>query len=148
MLSRKQLKDNVYMTMAYTAAQLSPCRSRQVGCIILDDRHRVISVGYNGPPRYMKHCSTCERKEIRKDLDLCRATHAEINALVNCYSLRDARKMFVTTAPCYECAKVIANTEIHHIVYDCEYEERTIELFRILDIKIEKIANFSFINFE
>ncbi len=143
MLTRKRLKDATYMTMAYTAAKLSPCLSRQVGCVILDNRDRVISVGYNGPPRYFKHCSVCERTQSNKDLNLCRATHAEINALVNCYSLRDARKMFVTTLPCYECAKVIANTEIVHVVYNEEYEPKTIELFRALDIEIERIANFS-----
>lgn len=143
MPTRKALKDSVYMTMAYTAARLSPCIRRQVGCVILDDRDRVISVGYNGPPRYLKHCTVCERTQSNKDLALCKATHAEINALVNCYSLRDARKMFVTTAPCYECAKVIANTEIVHVIYNEEYEQKTIELFRVLDIEIERIANFS-----
>ena len=56
--------------------------------------------------------------------------------------------MYVTTAPCYECAKVIANTEICHVVYDQEYEDRTSELFKCLEIKFERIANFSQINFE
>lgn len=80
-----------FLSLAKTVATRSPCYRARVGCIITKD-HRVLSTGYNGPPRKMRSCverGYCyrERHNIASGthLELCYSAgaHAEINAIVN-----------------------------------------------------------------
>ena len=61
-----------------------------VGAVIVRD-DAVISTGYNGAPRGKKNCcdiGSCARIEQGlhqgQGYDMCRAVHAEANALLNC----------------------------------------------------------------
>ena len=80
--------DEYFMGLAKYAGTRSTCLSRQVGAVIVKDKHS-ISTGYNGPASGVKHCSElggCIRR-ARPDfksgshLELCPASHAEQNAI-------------------------------------------------------------------
>ena len=83
-------KEDTYLNCAEVFAYRSTCIKRKYGAVIVKD-DAVISTGYNGAPRGKKNCcdtGNCPR--IEKDLhqgqgyDICRAVHAEANALLNC----------------------------------------------------------------
>lgn len=49
------------MRMAKNIAEdNNPCHSRKVGCIIVDKNAKILSTGYNGPPRKTPHCDSKE----------------------------------------------------------------------------------------
>lgn len=83
-------KVDAYLNCAENFAYRSTCIKRKYGAVLVKD-DAVISTGYNGSPRGFENCSdigTCPR--IRKNLHqgegygICRAVHAEANALLNC----------------------------------------------------------------
>lgn len=83
-------KIDTYLNCAEVFAYRSTCIKRKYGAVIVKD-DAVISTGYNGAPRGEENCCDigyCPR--IEKGLhqgqgyELCRAVHAEANALLNC----------------------------------------------------------------
>lgn len=78
-----------YLNRARVAAERSTCLRRAVGAIIVKNDVEVSS-GYVGSPRGMDHCidlKSCLRIELRipsgQQYELCRAVHAEQNAIIN-----------------------------------------------------------------
>lgn len=83
-------KINMYLNCAENFAYRSTCLKRKYGAVIVKD-DAVISTGYNGSPRgYENCCDIGECPRIRLGLHqgegygMCRAIHAEANALLNC----------------------------------------------------------------
>lgn len=115
--------DELFMGMAKVMAQRSSCLSRHVGCIIVDEDYKVLSSGFNGPPRGVPHCIECQREESGKGLDYCFAVHAEQNALLQCPNVSKIHTVYVTSSPCITCVKLLMNTTCQRIVYDEEYPD-------------------------
>lgn len=125
------LRQDIHTTMMATAqlwSHRSTCIRRAVGCVISDDRNRILSVGYNGVPARQSHChdTPCAGATAPsgQSLDLCLAIHAEINALLHCPDIDAARNCYVTAAPCVSCTKAMINTGIRHIYYAEDYPQR------------------------
>ena len=121
-----------FMEMAYLASSRSTCLRRQVGAIIVKD-NQIISSGYNGAPKHIRHCGItgCLREQLNvpsgERHELCRGVHAEQNAVVqaaiNGASIRGA-SLYCTNQPCVICSKILINAEIKTI-YICEpYEDK------------------------
>lgn len=85
----------------------------KVGAVIVDDRHRIISIGYNGFPRGV--ADKTERYEDRPTKHLFVA-HAERNALDNSPMTVEGCTMYVPLMPCNECAKSIIQRGIKRVV--------------------------------
>jgi len=117
--------DEYFMQMAELTAQRSTCLRRQVGAVIVKDRH-IIATGYNGAPRGLKHCEEkggCLRQQLGvpsgQRHELCRALHAEQNAIIQAATLGQSIEdgtIYVTHQPCVICAKMIINAGIKRIV--------------------------------
>lgn len=108
-----------YVSLLGPLAARSTCVRRAVGAILTDERGRVLATGYNGVPRGRIHCidAPCEgARDEKGDTRRCLAIHAEINALVQCRDIDAARTLYVSASPCFECAKVVANTPVCHVV--------------------------------
>lgn len=58
MISTRQI--NKYMAIARTVAEVeTPCYSRKIGAVIVDgNSNKILSIGYNGPPRGIPHPDT------------------------------------------------------------------------------------------
>lgn len=97
--------DEYFLNIAEAVAERSPCLRRKVGAVIVRE-NKIISTGYNGPPSGKEHCKECPREEYKsgEKLGLCRATHAEINALRQTHQ---GDTIYVTTEPCSSCWAVI-----------------------------------------
>lgn len=83
-------KIDTYLNVAETFAYRSTCLKRKYGAVIVKD-DVVVSTGYNGSPRGLENCCDighCPRIELGlhqgEGYGMCRAVHAEQNALLNC----------------------------------------------------------------
>ncbi|MDO4860288.1 MAG: dCMP deaminase family protein [Bacillota bacterium] len=125
--------DEYFMKMAELAATRSTCLRRQVGAVIVQDRH-VIATGYNGAPKGVPHCSEkggCLREQMGipsgERHELCRALHAEQNAIIQAATLAqsiEGATMYITNQPCIICAKMIINAGIERIVVRDGYPDQ------------------------
>lgn len=88
--------------------------STKVGAIIVDDRNRIVSSGYNGPPAgvNLPFLVTSDRKK-----KLICTIHAEENALA--FAWRDVKGMtlFCTRRPCGKCAAMMVQRGIDTVAY-------------------------------
>jgi len=116
--------DKAYMRMALEWAKLSHCNRAKVGCLIVKGK-MIISDGYNGMPSGMDN-----RCEVITPIDGIegageektdwRVIHAEANAILKCArhgTSCEGATLYVTLAPCKECAKLILQAGITRVVY-------------------------------
>ena len=114
--------DEYFMGIAKLAAMRSKDPSTQVGCCIVGQDNKILSIGYNGFPR---GCSDDEFPWAREGKDLetkyFYVTHAELNAILNFRggSLQGA-KLYVSLFPCNECAKAIVQAGIKTVIYESD----------------------------
>lgn len=123
--------DEYFMQIVELIKTRSTCLRRQVGAVIVKDK-RILATGYNGAPVGCQHCSEigCLREKLNvpsgQRHELCRAIHAEQNAIVQAAysgtSVKDAT-LYVTNQPCVLCAKLAINAGITRIVFSGEYPD-------------------------
>lgn len=150
------------MKAASVYAELSTARRLQVGCVIVKD-NTIIGIGYNGMPSgWDNNCEEVEyvlKEECREtdDYMLLRGytetahgwtklhskpevLHAESNALAKVSrstNSSDAATMFITHAPCLECAKMIYQSGIKEVYYKNAYRsENGINFLKKCDVKV------------
>ena len=124
--------DEYFIEIAKLVSTRSNCESRKVGAVITRD-NQIISTGYNGAPKGLHHCidaGGCLRKlkqiESGTRQEICRAVHAEQNAIISAaikgVSIKDGT-IYTNTYPCSICARMLINAEIKRIVYDSDYSD-------------------------
>lgn len=110
--------DKRYLRMALVWAENSYCIRRQVGALIVKDK-MIISDGYNGTPAGFEN--VCEDDNfVTKPYVL----HAEANAITKVAASSNSSSgatIYVTSAPCIECAKLIIQSGIRRVVYSEKY---------------------------
>ncbi len=115
--------DEYFMGIAKMSSMRSKDPNTQVGCCIVSQENRILSVGYNGFPM---GCSDDEFPWDREGEDPLQTkylytTHSELNAILNYTggSLAGS-KLYVSLFPCNECAKAIIQSGIKEVIYDCD----------------------------
>ncbi|MCK4653507.1 MAG: cytidine/deoxycytidylate deaminase family protein [Candidatus Cloacimonetes bacterium] len=121
-----------FMEMAFLISKRSTCLRRKVGAIIVFD-NQIISTGYNGAPKHVRHCydTGCLREQMKvpsgERHELCRGVHAEQNAVIqaaiNGSSIRGG-SLYCTNQPCIICAKLLINAEISTIYIAESYADK------------------------
>jgi len=110
--------DILYIRMARIWAENSYCQRRKVGALIVKDK-MIISDGYNGTPSGFEN--VCEDENgISKPYVM----HAEANAITKVArsgNSSDGATLYITAAPCIECAKLIIQAGIRRVVYAEKY---------------------------
>ena len=113
--------DEYFMGLAHLSALRSKDPNTQVGAAIVDENHRVVSVGYNGFPTGVSD----DEFPWSREADVLTSkyafvVHAELNAILN--SQRSVRgcTIYVSLFPCNECAKAIIQSGIKKIVYESD----------------------------
>lgn len=110
------------MKVAETYATLSSAKRLQVGAIVVKD-NRVISIGYNGMPSGWDN--VCEDENYKSKPEVL---HAETNAIAKLARSNESgldATMFITHAPCIDCAKLIYQSGICKVYYRHTYREST-----------------------
>jgi dCMP deaminase len=137
--------DEYFMEISELVKTRSTCIRRQVGAAIVLDR-RIIATGYNGAPKGTTHCDVagCIREKMKipsgERHELCRAIHAEQNAVVQAaysgVSVKGAT-IYVTCQPCSMCAKSLINAGIVKIIYKGSYpDEMSLELLNEANVEL------------
>ena len=113
--------DEYFMGLAHLSALRSKDPNTQVGAAIVDENHRVVSVGYNGFPTGVSDDEfPWSREGDVLTSKYAFVVHAELNAILN--SQRSVRgcTIYVSLFPCNECAKAIIQSGIKKIVYESD----------------------------
>ena len=113
----------MYMQIAAEAAYQSVSRRRKVGACIVSEEG-LIAIGFNGTPPGADNCCEYEAKTNHIYLPNLETKpeviHAERNALDKLARQDVPTKgaiLFVTTAPCLECAELLASVGIREVYY-------------------------------
>lgn len=135
------------MEKARTMGKRSTCLRRQVGAVIVVN-NREIASGYNGAVAGTPHCDEvgCMREQLRipsgERQEICRAIHAEQNAVIQCALtgvIPYGGTIYTTCRPCVTCAKIIANVGIKRIVYEGDYPDPlALEILKEAEISVNK----------
>ncbi len=138
--------DEYFMEMAVLTAKRSTCLRRNVGAVIVQEKH-IVATGYNGAPRGLAHCGErggCLRQKLGipsgQKHELCRALHAEQNAIIQAATLGqsiEGATIYITHQPCIICAKMIINAGIKKIVVKEGYpDEMSVDILEEAGLKI------------
>ena len=107
--------DSYFMAMCFLIAQRSLDPSTKHGCVIVDDSHTILSVGYNSPPR----------GSFESEIPLTRPEkypfmeHSESNAIIN--AARTGTSLvggtaYITGCPCENCFRKLMGVGIKNII--------------------------------
>lgn len=121
MPEKKQLRyDKAYLGIAKQWGELSHCKRKKVGALIVKDR-MIISDGYNGTPTGFDNY--CEDEE---GYTKWYVLHAEANAILkvaaSTQSCKDAT-LYLTLSPCKQCSKLIHQAGIVRVVFNQTYKD-------------------------
>lgn len=159
---KKQKYNEFYMNLAERVAKMSYAKRLQVGSVLVKNDN-IISFGWNGMPSGWDN--NCEDVETTFDVrDTCNSNdwkyeentkkyyrlktkpqvlHSEQNLLMKLSKSSNSSNgayLFVTHAPCLDCAKLVYQSGISTVYYRNEY--RTDEGIRFLEkcgVKVERV---------
>ncbi len=111
--------DEYFMGIALLSAKRSKDPNTQVGACIVNDKNKIMSVGYNGFPMGCHDDEfPWERTGEEYDTKYPYVCHAELNAILNNAGGNLAGcKIYVALFPCNECAKAIIQSGIKEVIY-------------------------------
>lgn len=124
--------------MALEWSNLSYCKRKQVGALIVKDR-MIISDGYNGTPSGFEN--ECEDEDGKTKWYVL---HAEANAILkisgSIQSAKDAT-LYLTMSPCKECSKLVLQSGIKRVVYINEYSDNSgLNFLKEANVELLKIT--------
>lgn len=131
--------DKRYIEMAQIWAKNSYCKRRQVGALIVKDK-MIISDGFNGTPSGFENICEDETGKTKPYV-----LHAEANAITKVSKSNnssDGSTLYVTSAPCMECSKLIIQAGIKRVVYCDDYRvTEGLDLLNRAGIEILKLES-------
>lgn len=151
--------DTYFMALAHLSSARSKDPNTPVGAVIVDERHRIVSIGYNGMPAGIDETQfPWEREGDFLNTKYAYVVHAELNAILNAQRSLANCTLYVSLFPCNECAKAIIQSGIREVVYECDKyvgEDSNTASKKLLnaagiklrqldysvDVKVEKIEN-------
>ena len=119
-MNKQSKYDNSYLKMAKVWGDLSYCKRRKVGALIVKGR-MIISDGYNGTPSGFENI--CEDDD---NYTKWYVLHAEANAIMKVAASTQSTNgatLYITLSPCKECSKLIHQSGIKRVVYCEEYKD-------------------------
>jgi dCMP deaminase len=144
-----------YMDIAHRVSQMSYAERLKVGSILVKDGN-IISFGWNGMPAGWDN--NCEEKNVVQEkistgvFKMTKKTelktrpevlHAEQNTLMKVTKSTNSSEdadMFITHAPCIECAKSIFQSGIRRIFYKDTYRsEDGINFLQKCDVEVIRV---------
>jgi dCMP deaminase len=115
---KQEQYDRRYLEMAKIWAENSYCKRRKVGALIVKEK-MIISDGYNGTPSGFENICEDENKKTKPYV-----LHAEANAITKVAMSNNSSEgatLYITTAPCMECSKLIIQSGIKRVVFCDNY---------------------------
>lgn len=144
----KQKFIHAHMKAAEVYAELSSARRLHVGCVIVKN-DTIIGIGYNGMPTGWDN--NCEDElrwpsgEIQFLESKPEVLHAETNAIAKVArstNSSDGAAMFVTHAPCLDCAKLIHQSGIKSVFYKTEYRDTNgVDFLKKCNVEVKNVES-------
>lgn len=158
----KQKYIDAHMNAAEVYSKLSSAVRLKVGCVVVKD-NTIIGIGYNGMPSgwdnscedtewcydvrdmyYSEDWRYCEEKKQYYRLKTKpEVLHAETNAIAKVSrstNSSDGASLFVTHAPCLDCAKLIYQSGINSVYYRNQYRsDAGIKFLEKCEINVQKV---------
>jgi dCMP deaminase len=135
-----------HMKAAEVYAELSSARRLHVGCVIVKN-DTIIGIGYNGMPSGWDNNCEEEIKWPNGQIQFLKSRpevlHAETNAIAKVAkstNSSDGAAMFITHAPCLDCAKLIHQSGIKSVFYRNEYRDTSgVDFLKNCNIEVENV---------
>lgn len=111
-----------YMNLASECAKMSRAKRLQVGAVIVKNNN-VISFSWNGTPALWDNNCEDENNKTKPEV-----IHAEANSIMKLASSNESGNgatMFLTHAPCIDCAKLIYGSGIIQVFYKHKYRDHS-----------------------
>ena len=130
-----------HLDVAARYSQLSHARRLKVGAIVVKD-DRIISIGYNGTPAGWDN--NCEHETNGTLTTKAEVLHAEENAIAKLARSHESglgADIFITHAPCPQCAKLIYAAGIGRVFYRHIYRDTAgIDFLQKCNIEVQQIS--------
>lgn len=153
----KEKHKQMYMRMAYAAAETSSAKRLQVGAIAVKNNNPIAN-GYNGlpsgidgeceyreaaPPLYTSSYNLKDDNGVYRLVTRKQVRHAEHNLLLNlakCNESSIGAVIFITHSPCENCAAMIVDSGITKVYYSENYRDiKGIEYLQSNGVEVEQI---------
>ncbi|NOZ77028.1 MAG: cytidine deaminase [Euryarchaeota archaeon] len=128
-------------------AARSTCTRRQIGAIVVNKDHHIVSTGFNGVVRKAPHCSEVGCVKDEKDIasgtghSICPAVHAEQNALIQAGRAAAGCTLYLNAFPCKICARLIVNAGIERVVISGDYTDKEgLEILKAANIEVTRVS--------
>jgi len=105
--------DEYFLNIAEQVAKKSKDPSTQTGCVIVDEKNRPVSFGYNG------WIGGCDEKKMsyERPMKYLLVIHAEMNALIFSKRGLENCSLYSLYAPCENCLKFLIQAGIKNVIY-------------------------------
>jgi len=141
--------DEYFMGVAHLSSLRSKDDSSQVGACIVNQKNRIVGIGYNGFPIGCEDDDfPWEREGDYLDTKYPYVVHAEPNAILNSSVDLDGSRMYVTLFPCNECAKLIIQSGIKEVIFleekypDTPQDKAAKRLFQAAKVHYRKLEEY------
>lgn len=136
--------DERFMALAEHVARWSKDPNTCVGCVLVDARRTVVSLGYNGVPRGVRDLPI-RMSRVGREKDYW-MEHAELNAIYNAPGSVAGCTAYVTHAPCARCARGLIQSQINRVVFRNAMPEhwsdswrRSVQMFKEAEVQVNEI---------
>lgn len=139
--------DSYFMEIARISSKRSTCLRGKTGAVLVRER-RVLTTGYNGPPKGLRHCSEtgCVRERDcvpdGERLEITRGLHSIQNTIIQGavfgISIKDST-LYTTHPPCTICTRMLINAGIRKIIMDKGYP-RNLSLQLLEEAGVELVS--------
>lgn len=145
----KEKMIRAHLDVAARYAELSHARRLKVGAIVVKD-DRIVSIGYNGTPAgWDNNCENEIYDTASPNMDIIglktkpEVLHAEENAIAKLARSHESglgADIFITHAPCPQCAKLIYAAGISRVFYRHIYRDTAgIEFLTKCGIEVKQV---------
>jgi dCMP deaminase len=152
---KNQRYENLYMDLAARVAEMSYARRLHVGAVIVK-KSNIISFGWNGMPTGWDNNCEYEVTEFQTEYGVGsklvktgelktkpEVLHAEQNAiakLAKSTESGDGATMFITHAPCMDCAKLIYQSGITSVFYRNSYRDQSgLDFLKTAKVQVNQV---------
>jgi dCMP deaminase len=111
---QKNKWDKRFIELAKMVSEWSKDPRTKVGAVVVDDKNRVLGIGYNGFPRGVIDDERLDDKPLKLQM----IVHAEANAILNSHGNLEGATLYCWpgTPPCNECCKTVIQSGIRRVV--------------------------------
>lgn len=133
--------DSYFLHIAEAVSLRSPDPNTKHGCVLVDNKNRVLSTGYNGPIQGLPH-EIIEWERPQKYLWMI---HAEDNAVTFAKCDLTDSTAYITGRPCVSCLRRLIQAGVQRVVFGTREAKCISEEERRITETIIKAKNISFL---